>query len=70
MPMTVRLSLLLLIIITLGVQNAAEVSLQFDKVPDTITNQPSAAFTYVCTPLDDDGEVCENVQVRGIAGRL
>lgn len=73
MPMTTGLSpaaLLLLVMITLGMLNTPEAAIHFDKGPDTITNQPSATFTYVCTPHDDDGEICENVQVRGISDRF
>lgn len=38
--------------------------LQFDQVPDRITNQRRATFTYDCTPLDvAQGGGC-NVKVR------
>lgn len=73
MPMTMGLSpaaFLFLVVSTLGMLNTAEATLQFGEVPDTITNSPSATFTYTCTPHDDDGEVCENVQVRGIKDRF
>lgn len=34
--------------------------LQLDQVPNRITNERRAAFTYVCTPLDvADGDSCD-----------
>ncbi len=38
--------------------------LQLDRVPNRITNERSATFTYVCTPLDvADMDGCD-VEVR------
>lgn len=42
----------------------ASALLQLDQVPNRITNERSATFTYVCTPLDvADKDGCD-VEVR------